>query len=221
MKQTIQLLLLLVLGVFLIESCTGDKPGETNRGIPEKIVLESQTDSKKATVDSKDVSVVFKLSENQVQKVVSPAIKQVPEPPILRRGYEPPAIWRPEPPDDYEIKRIVIAPASVQDSNSIVDFPDVDPEFKGGAAAMLKFIQENIQYPTDDLEAENQGRVYVSFIVEKDGSITNIEVMRGVSPGLDAEAIRLMKLMPKWKPGEVNGKAVRCRSRLPLSFHVQ
>lgn len=103
----------------------------------------------------------------------------------------------------------------------VVDFPDVEPEFVGGSAAMMKFIVDNIRYPNEDMELGNQGVVYVEFIVERDGSITNEKVMRGVTKSMNEEALRVVSIMPKWTPGEVKGKPVRCRSRLPIRFMLQ
>lgn len=96
---------------------------------------------------------------------------------------------------------------------------DRDASFPGGAGEMKKFIQAEVRYPEEALENSEQGRVYVGFIVEEDGRITTIEVMNGgVTPVLDAEAKRLVSRMPKWIPGAVNGKAVRARCRLPITF---
>ena len=104
----------------------------------------------------------------------------------------------------------------------IVDFPDVEAAFPGGAAAMKKWIQENVQYPEISRELGDQGRVYVTFVVEPNGSITGVDVMRGgVTAELNREAKRLVRNMPKWAPGEVKGKAVRARCRLPITFTLQ
>lgn len=101
----------------------------------------------------------------------------------------------------------------------VIDFPDVEAEFPGGPEAMKKFIQENVRYPEKARRKGDQGRIYLSFIVEPDGSISNIEVMRGgLTRELNKEAKRLVRTMPKWKPGEVNGVPVRARCRLPLTF---
>lgn len=100
----------------------------------------------------------------------------------------------------------------------IVDFPDVEAQFPGGAKALQVFIRENVQYPIDAIEKDIQGRVYLSFVVESDGSISGVKVMRGVSPSLDNEAKRLIKKMPNWIPAEINGNKVRSRCRLPINF---
>ena len=83
--------------------------------------------------------------------------------------------------------------------------PYLMPEFPGGETAMYKFISENIRYPKEAMENAVQGRVFVMFVINEDGSISNLEVVKGVSPSLDAEALRVVGLMPKWKPAEQSG----------------
>lgn len=100
----------------------------------------------------------------------------------------------------------------------IIDFPDVEATFMGGAVAMQKWIAENVQYPQGAIEMNEQGKVYLSFVVESDGSISNITVERGVSSDLDKEAKRLVRQMPNWVPGEAKGKKARTRCRLPINF---
>lgn len=102
----------------------------------------------------------------------------------------------------------------------IIDFPDVEAEYPGGVTALQKFINETVQYPVDAIEKGIQGRVYLSFVVETDGSLTNIKVERGVSPELDREAKRVVRAMPKWIPGESGGKKIRTKARLPIIFQL-
>ena len=106
----------------------------------------------------------------------------------------------------------------VKVEEEIIDFPDVEASFPGGAAAMQKWIAEHVNYPQTAIEMNEQGRVYLSFVVEADGSISNIAVERGVSNDLDKEAKRLLRQMPKWSPGEAKGKKARTRCRLPINF---
>jgi protein TonB len=95
------------------------------------------------------------------------------------------------------------------------------PEFSGGEEARMKFLVSNIVYPKQARDSKIEGKVIVSFIVEKDGSITNVEVLRSAHPLLDAEAIRVTKLMPKWKPGKQKGKPVRCKFSMPIAFKLE
>ena len=104
--------------------------------------------------------------------------------------------------------------------DEIIDFPDVEAGFPGGPAIMQRYIARNVIYPQTSIEMNEQGRVYLSFIVEVDGSITHVAIERGVSQDLDREAKRVVRNMPKWKPGEAKGKAVRTRCRLPIKFTI-
>ena len=108
----------------------------------------------------------------------------------------------------------------VEVSNPVVEFPDVEPDFPGGYSNWINWLSDNFVYPDLDLEMGNQGVVYLQFVVEKDGSITDVEVIKGVSSGIDREAKRLLKKSPKWTPGEVSGQQVRTRLRLPINFVI-
>lgn len=109
------------------------------------------------------------------------------------------------------------------ESNKIFNGDDVDqqPSFPGGTNALNTFIVSNLKYPVFAQEKGIQGRVVVKFIVEKDGSISNVEVDRSVNPGLDNEAMRVVKAMPKWIPGQINGKAVKVECSHPFVFRLQ
>ena len=95
------------------------------------------------------------------------------------------------------------------------------PVFPGGEQAMMEFVAKNVQYPKEAMEKEISGRVLVGFIVEKDGSISETEVVKGIGGGCDEEAVRVVKAMPKWKPGKQDGKPVRVHFILPLTFKLQ
>ena len=99
-----------------------------------------------------------------------------------------------------------------------IDFPDVDATFPGGQVALQKFIVSNVSYPEISIDMNEQGKVYLSFIVEKDGSISSIDIQKGVSKDLDREAKRVLRSMPNWNPGEVDGRKVRTRCSLPIVF---
>jgi TonB family protein len=114
------------------------------------------------------------------------------------------------------------APQSSEvDDNQIFAVVQDAPKFPGGEAAMMKFISSNIKYPLEAFEKDIQGRVICKFIVEKDGSLTNLEVVRKVAPSLDAEAIRVIEAMPKWNPGRQRGVAVRVKYTLPVLFTLK
>lgn len=100
-------------------------------------------------------------------------------------------------------------------------FPTIEAEYIGGYVAMMEQVQEVMVYPEIDIQTDTQGKVYISFIIEKDGSVSNIEVERGVSKTIDREAKRIVKSFPKWKPGENAYGKVRTRVRLPLNFTLE
>lgn len=96
-------------------------------------------------------------------------------------------------------------------------------EFPGGVSEMVKFIQKNLQYPSMAREAGISGKCFLKFVVNEDGDISNVEVLKGVSgcPDCDKEAIRVVKSMPKWKPAKMTGRSVKCYFNLPISFKIQ
>ena len=107
------------------------------------------------------------------------------------------------------------------DSNKAYDAVDEMPQFPGGPSALFEFLSKNIQYPKEAEDANLQGRVIVSFVVEKDGSVSNAKVVRPIDPLLDAEALRVVNSMPKWIPGKQNGEAFRVKYTIPVTFRVE
>ncbi|MBP3553183.1 MAG: energy transducer TonB [Bacteroidaceae bacterium] len=141
--------------------------------------------------------------------------------------------------DDAEIEEIIIA--SDEDMGEVVEIQNIEnvvveepekeeeifqvveamPEFPGGTAELMKWLQKNIKYPSISQENGVQGRVIVQFVVNRDGSIVDPVVLRSVDPYLDKEALRVVSAMPKWKPGEQRGKTVRVKFTLPIQFRLQ
>ena len=105
--------------------------------------------------------------------------------------------------------------------DKVYEKAEIMPEFPGGEQAMMDFVAKNVTYPKEAMEKEISGRVLVGFIVEKDGSITETEVVKGIGGGCDEEALRVVKAMPKWKPGKQEGKPVRVHFLLPIIFKLQ
>lgn len=126
---------------------------------------------------------------------------------------------KPENPDQPVVGKPTEPEKSV-DNSQVFSTPEMPPAFPGGQAGLMKFLSSHVQYPAEAAEMRIQGRVVVTFIIEKDGSISNIKVVRGVSPALDAEAVRVVKSMPRWAPGEINGKPVRVTYNLPVTFRL-
>ncbi len=116
-------------------------------------------------------------------------------------------IAQPEPPKEEETK--------------VFDVVEQMPSFPGGQSALFQWLSSNIKYPVVAEENGVQGRVIVTFVVERDGSITDVKVVKSVDPSLDKEAVRVTKSMPKWIPGKQNGSAVRVKYTLPVTFRLQ
>ncbi len=127
--------------------------------------------------------------------------------------------------DDKDKQVVIQAPvqAAVEEEDTEVVFMVVEsmPSFPGGDAALFKYLSENIKYPVIAQESGIQGRVICQFVVNRDGSIVDIEVVRGVDRSLDQEAKRVIASMPKWSPGKQRGKAVRVKYTLPVNFRLQ
>ena len=116
-------------------------------------------------------------------------------------------IAQPEPPKEEETK--------------VFDVVEQMPSFPGGPSALMQFLSSNIKYPVVAEENGVQGRVVCTFVVERDGSITDVRVIKSVDPSLDKEAVRVVKSMPKWIPGKQNGSAVRVKYTVPVTFRLQ
>lgn len=177
----------------------------------------------------KDVS----LNEEMVP-ITLPEKKTVPPPPAAVTKAEIIEIVE----DDAEIEEDIMA--SFEDNVEWVDLSEIDyvevepepeeeeifmvveqaPEFPGGTNALYDYLRKNMKYPAICRESGITGRVIVSFTVNKDGSIVDVEVVKGVHPQMDKEAVRVVSAMPKWKPGEQRGKPVRCRFNLPVNFRL-
>jgi len=128
--------------------------------------------------------------------------------------------------EETETEVVIAAPveAPVEEEEEEVVFVVVEsmPEFPGGQQALFKYLSDNVKYPVIAQENGIQGRVICQFVVNKDGSIVDVEVVRsGGDPSLDKEAIRVIKSMPKWKPGKQRGKAVRVKYTVPVNFKLQ
>jgi protein TonB len=153
--------------------------------------------------------------------------------PITKQELKPP----PPPPPPPEVIEIVEDDVVIEDEIEIEDtesdedleiveeddeevFMVVEnmPEFPGGDLGLMKYIQKNVKYPPIAKEYNITGKVYISFVVDKSGSVTNVKVVRGVDKNLDAEAVRVIKSLPKYKPGKQRGKAVKVMFTVPINF---
>ena len=128
--------------------------------------------------------------------------------------------------DDKDVEVIIQAPVEVkeeeEDEEVVFVVVETMPEFPGGQQALFKYLSDNVKYPVIAQENGIQGRVICQFVVNKDGKIVDVEVVRsGGDPSLDKEAIRVIKSMPPWKPGKQRGKAVRVKYTVPVNFRLQ
>ena len=107
-----------------------------------------------------------------------------------------------------------------QTDPKVFDTVEQMPEYPGGMQAMIEFLQTNMKYPEDAAKQKVEGRVMVQFVVETDGSVSDVHVAKQVFPSLDAEAIRVVQAMPRWTPGKDKGKVVRVKYNLPIVFRM-
>jgi protein TonB len=171
--------------------------------------------------------------EEEIVPITMPEKKTVPPPPQAVTQAEILNIVE----DDAEIEETTIVSADDQaefveitddvpivveeeKEEEIFQVVENQPEFPGGMAELMKYLQKNIKYPSICQEQGIQGRVIVQFVVNSDGSIVDPQVIKPVNPYLDKEALRVVSTMPKWKPGEQRGKKVRVRFTLPVTFRL-
>ncbi|MBO4561874.1 MAG: energy transducer TonB [Bacteroidaceae bacterium] len=184
--------------------------------------------------DSDLYAVVDIHMEDMMVPITMPEKKTVPPPPAAVSKAEIIEIVE----DDADIEEDIMV--SPEDNVEWVDIDnDVDiiveeepeepevfmvvedmPEFPGGTAALMQYLQKNIKYPAICRENNIQGRVLVTFIVNKDGAVVEPEVVKSVNPSLDKEALRVISTMPKWKPGSQRGKPVRVKYTVPVNFRL-
>ena len=162
---------------------------------PEKLVIVED--------NVKDTNSVSSMSENVSDQVVE--VKYVP---VTVEGN-----------NNTDVKAVSVEPE--EDVNKAYDKVEMMPEYPGGVTAMIKFISQNLEYPKVCQENGTQGRVGVRFIVGRDGTISNVNVLKSVDPFLDKEAVRVIKAMPRWKPGMHKGKPVNVSYVVPVNFKLQ
>ena len=115
----------------------------------------------------------------------------------------------------------VIKPTADPDSSKIFGAAEEMPSFPGGEKALMQYIKDNTYYPEEMCEGAAQGRVMVGFVINEDGSISDVKVLRSLTPELDEVAVKIVKGMPKWNPGKQNGKAVKTKYTVPVSFRTE
>lgn len=180
----------------------------------------------------------FKIEEEEVEEEIIPITTQEevkpPPPPPPPKVTDVLNIVE----DDVELEEELVIEDTEATEEMEVDFSDMEtdeeqeeapvffivedmPEFPGGDAALHRYLATSVDYPVIAQENGIQGRVYVKFVINTDGSVTDVQIARGVDPSLDKEAIRVVKSMPKWKPGKQRGKSVRVSYTVPINFVLQ
>lgn len=157
--------------------------------------------------------------EEVVTKAALPVFKLLDEIKITSDQVELPNVdFTFDEPDDPLPDPIQIAEEAFEEP--VVLFPQVMPEFPGGTKSLNRWLSNNIHYPVAAQEMNIEGRVYLNFVVGKDGTVNNVNVTKGVDPLLDQEAMRLLAAMPKWKPGLQNGKPVKVSYNIYITFKL-
>ncbi len=123
--------------------------------------------------------------------------------------------------EEVEVEIIDYVEEVEEDDNQIFMVVEKMPSFPGGEAALRKYLSKNVKFPAIAQENGIQGRVYVEFVVNKDGKIVDVKILKGVDRSLDEEALRVVRSMPPWEPGEQRGKAVRVSYRIPINFTLR
>ncbi len=183
---------------------------------------------------NEQVSVFEIPDEVDIIPITRPKTPKKPNPEVLKQIISNILIDDAAVEDPIEIVSLEILPDEAQNistqelfteeiiiEESLPTIVDEMPEFKGGLKKMREYLQNNIKYPPIAIDANIQGKVYLSFIVEKDGSISNVEVESPINGGCSEEALRVVKNMPNWKPGKQMGKAVRVKFYLPIQFKLK
>lgn len=189
----------------------------------------------------------YKTYDKQTIDLVQRTVDDIPEEIIPITEHKPPPPPPPPPKqvtqikiveDDVEVEDEIEIDVEADDETEVEEYIPVEeeeeieelqiftvvesmPEFPGGAGELYKYLGNSIKYPPLAKESGIQGRVFVNFVVEPNGNISNVKVLRGIGGGCDEEAIRVVKAMPTWKPGKQRGKAVRVSYNLPIKFTLQ
>jgi protein TonB len=176
-----------------------------------------------------------------IDKTIPPPPPVIPPPPVVQTiKFTPPKVVKDEevkeepPPTQEEMKDVQIStethegektveippetPVADPDEGKVFTIVEEMPGFPGGEQKMLEYIAKNIKYPPVARENGIQGRVYVTFVVDKEGKIKDAKILRGIGGGCDEEALRVVKTMPDWKPGKQNGRSVQVQYNLPVNF---
>lgn len=174
---------------------------------------------KKATIAF--VKPVIKKDEEVIEEIPPPDVEELKDIEISTKTQEGDENGVPDGLVDEPAPPPAVVEEVVEKPDEIFKVVEQKPEFPDGEAAMLKFIYDNIKYPSIARENGVEGTVYVSFVVEKDGSITDVKVVRDIGAGCGEESMRVVKKMPRWQPGKQRGRPVRVQFNLPVKYKLQ
>ncbi|GJM59633.1 TonB family protein [Persicobacter diffluens] len=186
-------------------------------------VYEDKIDITGIPIDGDDIEIVeipaSRIEPPKPPRVVNPVIIEIPDTEDILD------------PDDIDIdievtetdkiEDVIFTDAPIEeDPEEIVVFAEKQPAFPGGISAFYKYVSKNMNYPSQAKRQGISGKVFVQFVVDRDGSISNVEIMKGIGAGCDEEAKRVLANSPKWNPGKQRGRAVRVRMVLPITFKL-
>ena len=186
----------------------------------DKLTIDESLLNREVAIDEEMVEIT-KQEEQKPQPVEVP--KQTTQLEIVQDDVETEDININAEVEQNEVIEEYVAPEVVEEEvveQEIFQIVEEMPSFPGGEAKLMEFVAKNIKYPQIARETGIQGRVFVGFVVEPDGSISNVKLLRGLGGGCDEEAVRIVKSMPKWKPGKQHGKLVRVSYTLPVLFRL-
>ena len=203
-----QIGLVLVLGLTLLafewksyDKVAIDKNSRQAAEVMEEVVMQTQQNTPPPPPPPQQQTTVLEIVENDAEIENEVSIDAESDQQTVVEEYKAPVVEEKEV-EETEIFTVV----------------EENPGFPGGDEARIKFLQSNMKYPTMARESGIQGKVYVTFVVEKNGNVTDVKILRGIGGGCDEEAIRVVKSMPKWNPGKQRGKNVRVQFNLPIQF---
>ena len=210
-----------------------------NAAIEADVELQSLAEKKEAKVEKKDEPEVEKVEIERVKSSVAFTVPEIKKDNEVKEEQEMKSqeelqetntaigAFNVEGNDEtagevLKAKEVIAEPEPPKvEETKVFDVVEQRPSFPGGQGALMSWLGSNIKYPVVAEENGVQGRVVCTFVVERDGSITDVKVVRGVDPSLDKEAVRVLKAMPKWIPGKQNGSAVRVKYTVPVTFRLQ
>ena len=210
-----------------------------NAAIETDVELASLAEKKEAKVERKDEPEIEKIEVEKVKSSVAFTVPEIKKDSEVKEDQEMKSqeelqetntaigAFDVKGDDDaagevLKVKETIAEPEPPKvEETKVFDVVEEMPQFPGGSAALFDYLSKNIKYPVVAEENGVQGRVVVTFVVERDGSITDVKVVKSVDPSLDKEAQRVVKSMPHWIPGKQNGSAVRVKYTVPVTFRLQ